>query len=337
MTALSPPWRKSSAWLLILPLVFQAGARATEPAPLTLIRTIPLKGPAGRLDHLALDAMHGRLFVANMANNSLDIVDLKAGKLLKQVPGQKGIQGIAYAPDLDRIFVGNGKGNACNVFDGKDVRLLRSIALEDADNVRYDQRNRRVHVGHAEKGLAAIDAQTLRVHANIALPGPPESFQLEKGRARLYLNSPSPAQVVVIDLTKNAVLKKFPLRLAGANYPLALDEAGKRLFIGRRRRPMVVVMDSETGKELAGVPIPNDVDDLFFDARRKRIYAACGEGFLVVLGQTRPDRYRVLAKVATARLARTALFDPDKGRLYGVLPRQANQEGPEVRVYLALP
>src|SRR5262245_55410367 len=92
-------------------------APAGEPATLKLVQTIPLKGTPGRLDHLAIDRKHARLFVANLSNNSLDIVDLKAGKLIKQVPDQQKIQGIAYAPDLDRIYVGNGIGGECNVFD----------------------------------------------------------------------------------------------------------------------------------------------------------------------------------------------------------------------------
>src|SRR5947199_347599 len=82
-----------------------------------------------------------RLFVANLSNDSLDIVDLKAGKLLKQIPGQGKIQGVAYAPELDRLFVGNGQDGVCNVFDGKDYSLLRSFKLPDADNVRYDPKS----------------------------------------------------------------------------------------------------------------------------------------------------------------------------------------------------
>src|SRR5262245_35034427 len=99
-------------------LVLALGAGLTtagEPKTLKLLETIPLKGAAGRLDHLAIDSKHARLFVANLSNNSLDIVDLKAGKLVKQIPDQKKIQGIAYAPDLDRIYVGNGVGSECNV------------------------------------------------------------------------------------------------------------------------------------------------------------------------------------------------------------------------------
>src|SRR5206468_2403962 len=125
--------------------------------------TIPLKGAAGRVDHLALDAKGGRLFIANLSNNSLDVVDLRAGALVKQIPGQGKAQGVAYAPDLDRIFVGCGADGVCNAFDGRTYRLLRSLRLPDADNVRYDPRTRRVYVGHAERALIAFDAESYEV------------------------------------------------------------------------------------------------------------------------------------------------------------------------------
>jgi len=159
--------------------------------PLERVQTIPLKGPHGRLDHLALDATHACLFVANMANASLDIVDLKNGTLLKQIPEQKGIQGIAYAADLKRIFVGVGEVGVCNVFDADNFELVKSLPFPDADNVRYDSRTQRVYVAHADKALAVINGKSLEVLADIKLPGQPESFQLEKDRPRLYLNAPS--------------------------------------------------------------------------------------------------------------------------------------------------
>src|SRR5438874_9412454 len=100
--------------------VFMAGlAPAAEPS-LELVQTIVLKGKAGKLDHLALDARRDRLFLANTANGTLDVIDLKAGALLKQIPGQSGIQGVTYAADLDRVFVGLGSGSLCNAFAGAD-------------------------------------------------------------------------------------------------------------------------------------------------------------------------------------------------------------------------
>lgn len=110
---------------------------AAEPGALKLKQTIPLESGMGRYDYLALDDAHARLFIANLSNNSFDNVELKAGKLVKQAAGQKKIQGVAYAPDFDRIFVGNGNDGVCNVFDGRDDKVIGSIPVPDADNVRY--------------------------------------------------------------------------------------------------------------------------------------------------------------------------------------------------------
>jgi DNA-binding beta-propeller fold protein YncE len=282
---------------------------------------------------MAIDSKHARLFVANLSNNSLDIVDLKAGKLLKQIPDQKKIQGIAYAPDLNRIFVGNGTGGECNIFDGKDYTLLKSIKLPGADNVRYLAARRLVYVGHAEKALSVIDAQTSEVKAEIKLPGQPEGFQLERKRPRLYLNTVDPTRLVVVDTEKNEVLHRYPLTLADRAYPMAVDEVNHRLFLGCRNKPSVVVVDSETGKEVTSVTIPEDTDDLFYDAKNKRLYASCGAGALAVIQQRDADHYETLETIPTVKLARTCFFDPAGERLYLIVPRREGQEGPTIRVY----
>jgi DNA-binding beta-propeller fold protein YncE len=312
-------------------------AAGDEPASLELVQTIPLKGAPGRLDHMAIDRQHARLFVANLSNNSLDVVDLKAGKLVKQIPDQKKIQGIAYAPDLDRIFVGNGIGGECNVFDGQDCRLLHSVRLPGADNVRYRAAAHTVYVGHADRGLSAIDARTYEVKAQMKLPGSPEGFQLERGRPRLYMNTVEPTRLVLVDTDKNEVLNIYPVTLADRAYPMALDEAHHRVFLGCRNKPSVVVVDTESGKEVASVPIPEDIDDLFYDVKNKRLYASCGSGFLAVLRQVDADHYEPLERIATVKLARTCFFDPDGGRLYLTVPRQDDQDGPSIRVYRTRP
>lgn len=315
--------------------VLALSAAAAEPKSLERVETIPLKGKAGRLDHLAIDRTHARLFVANLSNDSLDVVDLKAGKLIKQIPGQKKIQGIAYAPDLDRIFIGNGVGGQCSVFDGRDYRLLKSIPLAGADNVRYLESKHQIYVGHAEKMLSAIDARTYEVKAEIKLPGRPEGFQLETKRPRLYMNTVEPTRLVVVDTDKNEVLHSYPLKRADRAYPMALDEAHHRVFLGCRDKPSIVVVDSETGKETASIAIPEDIDDLFYDAKNKRLYASCGAGVLAVVGQRDADHYEMLEQIPTVKLARTCFFDSDAGRLYLTAPRQEKNEGPEIWVYRA--
>jgi DNA-binding beta-propeller fold protein YncE len=330
--------RRSAALAAALLLISSAAAaKGAEPATLELLQTIRLTGKSGRLDHLAIDGKHGRLFVANLSNDSLDIVDLKEGKLLKQISGQKKIQGIAYAEDLDRIFVGNGVSGECNVFDGRDYALLKSIKLPGSDNVRYSPSRRLVYVGHAEKMLSAIDAQTYEVKADIPLPGRPEGFQLETKRPRLYLNTVDPTQLVVVDTDKNEVLHRYPIKLADRAYPMAVDEANRRLFLGCRNKPSVVIVDSETGHEVTSVAIPKDIDDLFYDKKNKRLYASCGAGFLAVIQQRDADHYEKVETIPTAKLARTCFFDPAGERLYLIVPRQEGEEGPTIRVYRPRP
>ena len=320
--------------LLLAPAVVSGD----DAPPLERVGTIALKGPAGGLDHLALDARRGRLFVANTTNNSLDIVDVKAGKLLKQVPGQGRIRGIAYAPDLDRVFVGNGTGGVCNVFDGEDGKLIKSLPFgDDADNVRYNPKTGRAYVVHADKELSVFDARSFAIRDPIALPKSVGAFQLEAARPRMYVNAKAEGIVAVIDTERDAVIGRFPVAPAGVNAALAIDEASRRLFVGCRRNSSLVVMDADSGKVVASVTIPGDVDDVSFDPRRRRIFASCGEGKIAVIKQIDADRYESLVEIATAKGARTSTYDAEAGRLYLAVPRRPNQDSPEVWIYQAKP
>jgi hypothetical protein len=311
------------------------GTTAEEREPLKRLHTIQLKGAPGPLDHLLVDASHARLFVANQSNDTLDIVDLETNKLVKQVPGQKEIHGVAYAADLDRIFVGNG-GGVCNAFDGRDYSLLKSVPVKDADNVHYDPRTKHVFVAGAED-MAVIDARSLKLIATIKLPSPPEGFQIATGKPRLYVNVGPQFQVVVIDTDKNEVAARHPLKANKGIETLALDEANKRIFVGFRGEPRIVVLDLDSGKQLTSVTIPEGIDDMFFDAKSKRIYASCASGFVAIVRQIDADHYETVADVATVKGAKTCCFDQDTGRLYLAVPRQQGKEGPEIWVYRANP
>jgi DNA-binding beta-propeller fold protein YncE len=303
---------------------------------LELMQTIVLKGKAGGLDHVAIDAKRQRLFLANKANNTLDIIDLKAGKLLEQKANQTAIQGVIYAPEVDRVFVGLGTNGLCNAFDGATYKILKTIKFkDDADNVGYNPRTGLVYVAHAENSLGVIDVKTFALKADIKLPAPCEGFVMEVNRPRLYLNIPSPSQLALIDTQKNEVVKSYPVKMAADGHQLALDEANKRVYIGCRKPPTLVIVDTESGMETAGVPIPGIADDVYLDAKRKRLYVGCGEGFLVVFKQTGPDKLEMLEKIPTAKGAKTFVFAPETQTLYLAVPRQPGKQGPEIRVYRA--
>jgi DNA-binding beta-propeller fold protein YncE len=317
----------------VMSIVFVSMALQSEQGPLTLVRTIALPGVDGRFDHFAIDNAGQRVFVAALGNGSVEVLDLKQGQHSRSLPGFREPQGIAFLPDLSLVAVAEGQGVGAQLIDAGDYRLLASVKLgDDADNVRYDEANKRVFVGYGSGAVAAIDPAARRVLAQAKLAGHPESFQLERSGSRIFVNVPTADQIAVVDRSAMRVTATWPVASAHANFPMALDERGHRLFVGCRRPAKVLVYDTATGKEISSFDIVGDTDDLWYDAARKRLYISGGEGFLDVFQEQDADRFSRLAHVATAAGARTSLFSVDQNRLYVAVPHRGAQ-GAEVRIY----
>src|SRR5262249_17558490 len=201
-------------------------------------------------------------------------------------------QGLAYVAQSNSLFVASGNANRVDILDATSLAPIRRVdGLEDADNVRYDEKARQIYVGYGRGALRVLDAATGDASGEIRLSGHPESFQLEERAARIFVNVPSAGHIAVVDRLQRQAVGTWELHGAGANCPMALDEAGRRLFVGVRRPAELLVYDTDSGKLVARLPIGEDVDDIFFDAMRKRIYAICGQGLLSVVQQAEADRY----------------------------------------------
>jgi DNA-binding beta-propeller fold protein YncE len=306
-----------------------------EEAPLRLAGAIDLPDVEGRFDHMAFDAAGQRLFVAALGNGTVEVLNLRAGTRTVTLPGFEEPQGIAFVADTQRIAVAEGGTGNVQLIDGGTYRGLRTIRLgSDADNVRYDAPARRLYVGYGRGALAAINAEDGNVLGEVKLDGHPESFQLERSGARIFVNVPTARHVAVIDRRAMKVVATWPVIAAASNYPMALDESGHRLFIGCRRPATAIVYDTATGKQTGTFAITGDTDDMFFDAARQRLYVSGGEGFIDVVQQRDPNVYARVARVPTAAGARTSLFVPDQNRLYLAVPHRGRQRS-EIRIFEA--
>ena len=304
---------------------------------LTQVQTIPLDGVEGRIDHLGLDAKGKRLFVSALGNDTVEVVDLAAGKVTRHVRNLRAPQGIGFAPESNRLAVANDKDGSFRLYDGTSLLQTATVELkDDADNVRYDAVPRRFWVGYGDGGLAAIDPESGKQFADVKLDAHPESFQLETKGKRIFVNVPNAGYVAVVDREAGRVIGKFAPTEAGANFPMALDEPDHRLFIGCRRPAKLLVLDTETGKTVAALDIVGDTDDLFYDAAKKRIYVSGGEGRVTVISQTSADVYNVAGQVATAPGARTSFFVPETEALYVAVPHRGEQKA-ELRVFSVAP
>jgi hypothetical protein len=322
---------KSAALCLVVWLV--QALHATEPATLRLTQTIPLPGVHGRFDHFAIDVKGRRLFVAALGNNTLEVIDLAAGKRIQSVPGMSKPTGLLYLAGSNRILVANGDDGTLKILDGAGFKVLKTLtALDDADNLRFDPTTNLAYLGYADGALGIIEMPSASVRARISLPKHPESFQLEQDGNRIFVNVPDARQVAVIDREKRSVVATWPMEKFQANFPMALDGTNHRLFIGCRRPARLVVLDAITGQPVADLAISGDIDDLFYDANRQRLYLSCGEGFIDVIATSGVDFFRLLERISTRTGARTAFFAQELNAFYLAVPQRGNETA-EVRVF----
>lgn len=321
---------KSAAALL---LVLLAHAGFAQESTLKLTRTIALNGVQGRFDHFAIDTQGERLFVAALGNNTLEVIDLVAGKRVQSVSGMFKPTGVLYLPEMNQILVANGDDGTLKILDGKTFKTLKTLTgLDDADNLRLDAKTKLAWLGYADGSLGVIEAATAKQITRVQLAKHPESFQLEQTGNRIFVNVPDAKQVVVVDREKRAVIATWPMEKFKANFPMALDEAHHRLFIGCRSPARLLVLDSDTGKPVTDLAVSGDIDDLFYDATRARLYLSCGEGFIDVIGQRGPDKYELRERIPTRTGARTGFFSPELKQFYLAVPQHGDQSA-ELRIF----
>jgi DNA-binding beta-propeller fold protein YncE len=321
--------------LALLAAQDQAVTQNETPA-LKLEAKIPLGNVSGRIDHMAVDLTQQRLFVAELGNNTVGIVNLGGRNVIRTLNGLKEPQGVAYLPSTDTLYVANAGDGSVRLFRGSDYAAAGQIDLgDDADNIRLDVPSNRIVVGYGSGGLAVIDAASSRKIADIPLGVHPEGFQLDPDSSRIFVNLPKAQAIAVVDRQSGKQTATWPMRVAGGNFPMAIDPAAQHVLVAFRDPAKLGAFAMDDGSLVASPEICGDADDLFVDAKRRRVYISCGEGFIDVLDSA--DRaYRRIARIATVAGARTSLFVPDMDRLM-LAVRAAAGEPAAIWVFQPMP
>jgi len=322
--------RFGSASLALLSL-WVLSSLAQEAQPLRLVQTIPMPNVKGRIDHMDVDVKGQRLFVAGLENGSVEIVDLKAGKWLKSIPGFQKPQGIVYVASLDKLFVASGDDGMMRVFEADSLKLLDSVRLESGPNrLTYDPRKKLLYVGYDGKDggkdygeIGIVDAKANKHLGDIRIGGHPAELLLNKSGKTLFVFLSRVSKIQVIDTQKREVEATWPVSSQRPG-DAALDESTQRLLIGTRTPPQMVTMDSLTGKEVANLPTAEGMDGVYFDSVRKRVYVSGGRDFdvgsIFVYQQKDADHYELLGKVPTRPGAGTSFWSPELSRYFVATP-----------------
>jgi len=314
--------------LAILAL-FATGLRCQETAPLKLVETLKLSSSVkGNFDHFAIDLSGNRLFATPEEYKAVLVFDVKTGKLIHEIEGIEKPHAVLYREDLNRLYITDGEAGDVKIFDGASYKLLSSVKLlEDADSIGYDLSTKHLYVDNGGGDvhqtfsmLSIIDTTAGTKVADIKIDGDTlEAMALEKSGPRLYVNNKAKNQVDVVDRDKLEVVASWPVTKCKNNVAMAFDEKNHRLFVACRSG-LIVVLDTQSGKELTALPISKGVDDITYDATSKRIYAAC-DGDADVYEQSALDNYTLLGKIPTGPVGRTALLVPQLSRYFVAVPQ----------------
>jgi DNA-binding beta-propeller fold protein YncE len=320
-------------------LVLSCVLAADQPTPpLKLVARYPMPAStSGRFDHLSVDFEGNRLFLAAESMHCVLIADLRTGKSIGQIPGIQIPHAILIRHDLHRIYItdgGAGTTGGVHVYDGTTLRQLAFIPLKrDTDSIAYDPKTKYLYVvnggGDANESFSmysVIDTTQDKKLADIKVDGDTlEASVVDPDSSRIFVNNPAKNEVDVINRETRSVETAWPIRMATKNVAMALDAAGHRLFVACRSGK-IVVLDSQTGKELQSLDIGMGVDDLIFEPATRRIYASTGggTGSTAVYEELNQDNYKLLAEVATAPGAKNEVLVPKIDRYFTVVPPREN-------------
>ena len=309
-----------AAFLVVL------AALSTSPASganLELQAKISLAGGRGRIDHMAFDPVSRRLFVAELGNDSVAVIDFDDHRLERRIADLREPQGIAYYAPLQRLYVTGGGDGTVRAYDARDYRELKRIKLgSDADNIRVDLRAQRLYVGYGDGGVAILQPDSLDLVGDIRLNAHPESFQLSASDGHIYINIPESHSIAIVDTTADNRVSSFDAKWGG-NFPMAIDEVSQTLLAVFRKPPRIARYSSKDGHLLRDVETCADADDVFLDAKRRRLYVVCGQGAIDILESVTLKR---IERLATSPGARTGLYSSEADLLFIAVPARTGGE-----------
>ena len=273
----------------------------------------PVPGGGG-FDYVTIDSAARRLYVTH--GTQVDVIDPDNGKLIGTIADTPGVHGVALAPEFKHGFTSNGRENKISMFDPATLQLIKKIDVgKGPDGIYYDQNTKRVFTNnHGSHDITAIDAKTGQVVGTIKVEGDGESAIVADGV--VYLNLEDTNEVVVFDPKSLEVKKRFPIGVAKTPTGLAYDPKTKRLFIGCRNEPKMVVMDATSGKVITSFAIGRGVDYAAFDPQVKLVFFSCSEGVLNIFHEKSADDYEDAGPVKTQPSARTMAFDSKTKKIF---------------------
>lgn len=278
-----------------------------------MIKRLPLGGDGG-WDYLSVDSDARRLYISR--GTHVMVVDIDTEKLVGDIPDTPGVHGVAIAPELNRGFTSNGRANTATIFDLKTLKAIGHVKTgTNPDAILYDPASKRVFTFNGKSlDATAFEAATGVVAGTVALGGKPE-YATADGKGRVFVNIEDKSEVVELNSIKLVVVRRSKLTSCEEPTGMGLDAKNHRIFSGCHSG-LMTVLDADSGKVIATVPIGAGVDGNGFDPGTGLAFSSNGDGTLTVVRESAPGKFEVAETVTTERGARTMAIDLKTHNIY---------------------
>ena len=301
---------------ILLPVLFSLAVatvcRAAE--PYHFIKEIPVGGDGG-WDYASVDSAAQRLYVSHATK--VVVIDLAKDVVVGEITNTPGVHGLAPCPDLGLGVTSNGRENKASIVDLKTLQTISKVETgANPDGMLYEPGQKEVYLFNGRgQSATVIDPKGGKVVATIPLGGKPEFAQADVKAGRVFNNLEDKSEVVAIDTKKHEVVNRWPIAPGEEPSGMAFDVKNHRLFLGCGNK-LMVMLDSESGKVVASVPIGDGVDANAFDPGTQLAFASCGDGTVTITHEDAPDKLMVVQTLKTELGARTMTIDPATHKIY---------------------
>jgi YVTN family beta-propeller protein len=251
-----------------------------------------------------------KLVLAHSGADKVDVFDPVRRRVVAEIPDMKDPRGLAVDAAAGKLYIANAGAASLAVVDTKTWQVVNTIALHDAPEALLLAPGGQLYVAALRAPVIAIVDPARGETGRVDVGGLPEQMAWDPEQNGVFVTLEDQAAVALI--SDGQVKKRFQLT-ASQPTGLALDAKQGRLYVAVRYA--VLVLNPQTGQEMARIPAAAGVDTLWYDESLGTLYAA-DTGGAVNMIRTDNNQYLSEHELRTEVRGHALAFDPQKKMIY---------------------
>ncbi len=307
----------AKAWWIVALVISLAPAAGGQ--TLKKVDAFDLPGPPGkRFDYLTIDYKHDYLLSAHLAAGLLYVIDLKTNKLVKAIPDVPGVEGVEYAPDVNKVYTSDWLENKIGVIDLDQMQVVKKLpTAAKPDGSTYAEPFHKLYVSDERgRAVAIVDVREDRIINTLHFASETGMPQYDPVARKVYVNLQDQNLLAVIDPSSDKVVARYPVGECKGNHGMAIDPEHHRAFLQCEGNNMMTVFDLDAHKPIAHLPTAAGGDVVKFDPGLNRIYVACSSGAISVFQEDDANHFRKLEDFPIQRKVHSLAVDVRTHRVY---------------------